>query len=69
MIATDRPKYVSCKTFLGNIDIMRAWYVKQNFAKHYHEGYGMGAIIKGAMQFHYCGENLEGAHGVKSAFD
>jgi len=59
----DRPKYISCKTFLGNIDIMCAWYLKQNFAKHSHEGYGLGAIFSGAMEFNYRGENLVAYRG------
>lgn len=58
MLPIDKPKYVRLSTPLGDVDIMRAWYVKQNFSKHSHEGYGLGAILSGAMEFSYRGEKL-----------
>lgn len=63
MLAADKPQYLRISSYLGDIDIMRAWYVKQNFSKHTHEGYGLGAILKGVMQFSYRGESLMAYQG------
>lgn len=64
MLAQDKPQYVRCKTFLGDVDVMRAWYVRQDFGRHYHEGFGIGAITAGAMEFYYRGESLIASRGV-----
>jgi len=64
MLAPDKPIYTRYSTHLGDIDVMQARYVKQNFAKHYHEGYGLGVITSGAMEFNYRGEKLIASEGL-----
>ena len=63
MMEADKPRYIRYSTYLGDVDVMSAWYVKQVFAKHWHEGYGIGTITSGAMKFYYRGENLTAAPG------
>lgn len=62
-LSADRPEYLRLHTAYGEIDIMRAWYLRQDFARHIHEGYGIGAITDGAMEFHYRGESLTASRG------
>jgi hypothetical protein len=45
-------------TGLGTVNLMHARYVTQTFAPHFHEGYCLGVIEKGALGFRYMGENL-----------
>jgi hypothetical protein len=45
-------------TGLGTVNLMHACYVTQTFAPHFHEGYCLGIIEKGALGFRYMGENL-----------
>ena len=43
---------------LPGLQLMRATYVHQTFARHTHEGYGIGVIERGALGFYYRGENV-----------
>ena len=40
---------------LGNLDLLRATFVKHAFARHTHEGYAIGVIERGAESFSYRG--------------
>jgi len=42
-------------TDLGNLDLLRATFVKHAFARHAHEGYALGVIERGAETFRYRG--------------
>jgi len=48
---------------LGGVELLRAHYVTQNFARHTHDGYAVGIIERGAMEFYYRGENVVAPHG------
>ncbi len=52
------------KTGLGSVDLMHARYVTQVFAPHFHEGYCLGVIEKGALGFRYMGENVVAPAGA-----
>ncbi len=49
---------------LANIDLMRATYVTQSFPRHTHEGFGVGVIEQGALEFFYRGENVVALPGT-----
>jgi AraC-like DNA-binding protein len=49
---------------LPQLDLMRATYVQQHFAKHTHEGFAVGVIENGALGFFYRGENVVAARGA-----
>ena len=51
-------------TGLGPVDLMHARYVTQTFAAHFHEGYCLGVIEKGALGFRYMGENVVAPAGA-----
>ena len=40
------------------LEVLRATYVTQRFSKHFHEGYALGCIERGALGFRYQGEHL-----------
>jgi AraC-like DNA-binding protein len=40
---------------LGNLDLLRATFVKHAFARHTHEGFALGVIDRGAEAFRYRG--------------
>lgn len=48
----------------GSIQLMQAQYQQQVFSKHSHEGFGIGVIEKGALEFFYRGENLVASQGL-----
>ena len=48
---------------LPNIELMRATYIRQSFARHTHEGFAVGVIERGALGFFYRGENVVAACG------
>ncbi|BBO69489.1 transcriptional regulator [Desulfosarcina alkanivorans] len=51
-------------TGLGPVNLMHARYVTQTFAPHFHEGYCLGVIERGALGFRYMGENLVAPAGA-----
>jgi AraC-like DNA-binding protein/mannose-6-phosphate isomerase-like protein (cupin superfamily) len=48
---------------LGDLELLRASYVKQSFDRHFHEGYAVGVIESGALAFDYRGEQVVAAAG------
>ena len=51
-------------TGLGTVNLMHARYVTQTFAPHFHEGYCLGVIEKGALGFRYRGEHVVAPAGA-----
>ena len=51
-------------TGLGPVNLMHARYVTQVFAPHFHEGYCLGVIERGALGFRYMGENVVAPTGA-----
>jgi AraC-like DNA-binding protein len=49
---------------LGDIELMHANYLTQSFPRHTHEGFGVGVIERGALEFYYRGENVVASPGV-----
>ena len=49
---------------LGDIELMHANYVTQSFPRHTQEGFGVGVIERGALEFYYRGENVVASPGV-----
>ncbi|AIF54181.1 AraC family transcriptional regulator [Pelosinus sp. UFO1] len=43
---------------LNNIELLRATYITHSFTRHTHEGFGIGVIEGGALEFFYRGEKL-----------
>jgi AraC-like DNA-binding protein len=43
---------------LGNVELLHATYITQNFAPHTHEGFAVGVIENGALAFDYRGQSL-----------
>lgn len=43
---------------LPGVECMHAHYVRHSFASHFHEGYCLGVIERGALGFRYRGKNL-----------
>jgi len=64
ILIPDKPAYTRFNSCFGKIDVMQAWYKKQEFARHYHDGYGLGVITSGAMEFNYRGESLIASEGL-----
>ena len=52
------------RTSLGTVRLMQAQYVSQVFAPHYHEGYCLGVIERGALAFRYMGERVVAPMGA-----
>ena len=51
-------------TGLGPVNLMHARFVTQRFAPHFHEGYCLGVIEHGALEFRYRGENVVASAGA-----
>lgn len=49
---------------LGGVEMMRANFVTQTFPRHTHEGFGVGVIERGALEFYYRGENVVAPPGI-----
>ncbi len=49
---------------LENIELMRATYVSQRFAKHSHDCFAVGVIERGALGFYYRGANVVAPAGA-----
>lgn len=49
---------------LPDVELLRATYVTQTFARHAHEGFAVGVIEEGALGFYYRGENVTAARGA-----
>ena len=45
-------------TGMGTVRLMHARYITQTFTPHFHEGYCLGVIERGALGFRYRGENV-----------
>ena len=48
---------------LGNLELLRASYIKQTFPRHTHDQYAIGVIESGALGFYYRGENVVAPRG------
>jgi AraC-like DNA-binding protein len=48
---------------LPNLELLRATYLTQSFARHTHEGFAVGVIEQGALGFFYRGENVTATTG------
>jgi AraC-like DNA-binding protein len=48
---------------LPQLELMRATYIHQSFARHSHEGFAVGVIESGALGFFYRGANIVAAKG------
>lgn len=49
---------------LPELELLRAKYVTQTFARHAHEGFAVGVIEQGALGFNYRGENIVAPAGA-----
>jgi len=49
---------------IGRLELMRATYIDQRFARHAHARFALGVIEAGALGFHYRGENVVASAGV-----
>jgi AraC-type DNA-binding domain-containing proteins len=49
---------------LPGVELLRATYVTQTFARHTHEGFAVGVIEAGALGFFYRGANVVAARGA-----
>lgn len=49
---------------LPGLRMMQATYVTTTFARHTHEGFGVGVIERGALGFYYRGENVIAPEGL-----
>ncbi len=47
----------------GNMELLRASYLKQSFPRHTHDLYAIGVIERGALGFYYRGENVLASQG------
>lgn len=47
----------------AGVELMHATYVRQTFARHDHEGFAVGVIERGALGFHYRGEDVVASPG------
>ena len=61
--AKDQSRFWRLDTSLGEVQMLSAHYVRQHFARHTHDGYGVGVIEHGAMAFDYMGERLVAPQG------
>ncbi|BBB89508.1 MAG TPA: AraC family transcriptional regulator [Methylomusa anaerophila] len=43
---------------LNNLELLCATYIRHSFSKHIHEGFGIGVIERGALEFFYRREKL-----------
>jgi len=43
---------------LNNLELLSATYITQSFTKHTHEGFGIGIIERGVLEFSYRGDKL-----------
>lgn len=43
---------------LDNVELLYATYIKQNFARHAHDGFPLGVVERGAMGYYYRGTNV-----------
>jgi len=59
----DKPVYGKLETDFGSVELMHALHHRQNFSRHSHEGYGLGVITGGALEFYYRGETLIAGRG------
>ncbi len=63
----DRQNYESIRFWrasdMGDIELLHASYVRQQFNRHYHEGYAVGVIESGVLGFDYLGRNYEAEPG------
>ncbi|MEW5737030.1 MAG: AraC family transcriptional regulator [Thermodesulfobacteriota bacterium] len=51
---------------VAGVELVRARYRRQSFARHVHEDYGLGVVEQGALGFRYRGENLVADPGAIS---
>ncbi len=49
---------------LESVELLRATYYQQNFDRHAHDGYAVGIIEQGALEFYYRGETVVAPHGM-----
>jgi AraC-like DNA-binding protein len=49
---------------LPNVELLRAAYFTQSFARHTHDGFAVGVIEQGALGFFYRGENVTATTGA-----
>lgn len=56
MKAQEEAKYWHAAEF-DNLELLRANYITHSFDRHMHEGYAVGAILRGAETFYYRGGN------------
>ncbi|MFL7792415.1 MAG: helix-turn-helix domain-containing protein [Anaerolineae bacterium] len=54
----EQTKLWRLSTSYGDVELMRATYVTQTFARHSHERFAIGVIENGALGFYYRGENV-----------
>lgn len=54
----EQTKLWRLSTSYGAVELMRATYVTQVFARHSHERFAIGVIENGALGFYYRGENV-----------
>lgn len=50
-------------TALPGVELLRARFVRQHFARHFHRRYAVGVIEQGGMSFRYQGKNLLASTG------
>lgn len=43
---------------LDNVELLYATYIRQNFARHAHDGFPLGVVERGALGYHYRGANV-----------
>jgi len=48
---------------LGGVELLAANYVSQRFGRHFHEGYALGCIERGALKFHSRGVSFTAGPG------
>jgi AraC-like DNA-binding protein len=62
----NKQEYVEVKQFseLPGLTLMHATYITQCFSRHSHDGFALGVIEDGALQFSYRGEKLIASSGT-----
>lgn len=60
----DKTKLWLMPTEFGNIELFRAQFYKQNFARHTHDSFPLGIIEQGALSFYYRRNNLVAPAGT-----
>ncbi len=60
------PEHVVLKRIpqLDNLEIMQAHYLNHSFPRHTHDGFGVGVIEQGSLEFYYRGENVVAPKGT-----